>query len=169
MGVTEVYINPVFSSELSTLVLTIPIVPLDPFNKAKMNTHRNTWRLSSTLYFRYYTDREECYWIRTSSMFDTKSKLTSSGVIRLMVENQAKIQYGLSHNKDVFVSRILIGGGNLSLGFDNAHNLKLFISTGGRYEKGSVVALSQQEYSIFLEKADRIVQKMKVSIYYYNN
>jgi len=34
VGVTEVYINPDFGAELSTLVLTIPVVPWILFNNA---------------------------------------------------------------------------------------------------------------------------------------
>jgi hypothetical protein len=86
-----------------------------------------------------------------------------------MIEYKKKINYGLSHNRDVFFARHIRGAGGLSLGYDNFRNLKLFISSVGasRYEKGSVVALSKDEYSVFMEKSERISRKMKVCVIYY--
>jgi hypothetical protein len=101
-------------------------------------------------------------------MYDTKTRETSSSIIKLMIEYRQKINYGLSHNRDVFFSRHIQGAGGLSLGYDNFRNLKLFISSIGatRYEKGSVVALSKDEYSVFVEKSERILTKMKVCTIY---
>ena len=132
---------------------------------ATKKVHRNTWRLSATLYFRYYTDTDKSYWIRSSSGYDTKSRLTSSIVIRLMIENKEKIDYGLKNNRDVFFTRRITSGGSVSLGYDGNKNLKLFITgNSSRYEKGAGVALSKEEYSVFLEKSNRIADKMKVYI-----
>jgi hypothetical protein len=83
-----------------------------------------------------------------------------------MIENQEKILYGLKNNRDVFFCRNVLGGGALALGFDNYRNLKLFISSVGatRYEKGSVIAVSKDEFQVFLEKYQRIAEKMKVCV-----
>jgi hypothetical protein len=82
-----------------------------------------------------------------------------------MIENQQKILYGLNENRDVFFSRTTQDGGSVSLGHDNYRVLKLFISNGGRYTKGAVIAITRDEYSIFIEKSTRIAQKMKVRHY----
>jgi len=130
-------------------------------------THRNTWRLSSTLYLRYYSNTDKCYWIRSSSMYETRSKRVSLESVKLMVEYNPKISYGLQNNTDVFFNRSIPGGGGISLGYDHYRNLKLFISSIGteRYEKGSAIAINRDEYGVFMSKSERIIGKMKVCIY----
>jgi hypothetical protein len=128
---------------------------------AQLHAHRSTWRLSSTLYLRYYSDKDRAFWIRCSAS-GSRSKPTSTAVVRLILENQEKLSYGLGRNRDVFFNRIIPSFGNVSLGFDPSKNLKLYVSTGKKWEKGSSIAISKDEFSLLIEKAPLIMKKMKV-------
>jgi hypothetical protein len=134
---------------------------------SQLQAHRNTWRLSSTLYLRYYSNRDSGFWIRVGNE-GSKSRPTSTNVIRLILENQEKLCYGLTHNRDVFFNRIVPGHGTVSLGFDQSKNIKLYISTGRRWEKGTSIALSKYELAVLIDKSTLITQKMKVCYILYN-
>ncbi len=125
---------------------------------------RNTWRLSSTLCYRYYSQTGQCFFIRTGK-YGIKTRATTENTIRVMIENQGRITYGLTKNRDTYFNRTVEGGGTVGTGFDRYRVQWLYVSSGARYQSsGSLVVFSQYEYATFLEKSSSIISKMGVSV-----
>jgi len=132
---------------------------------ASFHGDRSTWRLSTTLFYRFYSGSGRACFVRRS-LDELKTRLTSVNTVRLLFENQLRLSFALNENRDIYFFRNVAGGGTIAMGYDRNRTLKLYISNGARYKRGASVAMSLIEFDTFIEKSNTIIKKMKVSIFH---